>query len=75
MKRDLVEVLNKIIVLVPEEHKILEPLKSVRESAMYCAPEAMWDWWQVGTRILKNGIGEPGADWEIKVANIWNGTT
>lgn len=74
MTRDLVEVLDKILLLVPEEHSIYESLKSVRTSAIYCAPEAMWQWWQVGTKILAEGIGEPLVAWEFKVADLWNDT-
>ena len=59
-KRDLVEVIDQILVVAPD----LEPtLASVRSSVHLSAPEIMWQRWNKVAQILnENAMAHPKAE-------------
>lgn len=40
--RYLLDVIDTMLARIPEDHPVVGPLKSARQSAVYSAPELMW---------------------------------
>ncbi len=75
--RVLADVLEEVIELVPEEQEQLRKrLTSVRESALYTAPEDMAQRWRAGHSVLfdvLSAAGKGANGWCLQVANVWSG--
>ena len=70
--RDITEVIDKIIAIVPKtQKKLIERLKWVKEDAFYKAPEQQCECWVK----LASGLGEYiplplKKDWQKKILKI-----
>lgn len=73
MGRDICQVIDKILKLVPEGHSIIERLNYIKKTASYRPPELMYEMWELGSHYLATEIGDPIHAWEFQVADIWNG--
>ena len=72
--RSLVEVVDKMLPLIPEnEEKLINDLTVMQRSAMVAAPEMMSYWWQTGADTLAERFGRipPKNGWGLKILNIW----
>ena len=70
--RELVEVINRMIFVIPaEESELISALMSVRSSAQFSAPESMGFHWDAGANVLARFIPKVERDWQQKVSDIW----
>jgi hypothetical protein len=72
--RELTEVIDSMLAVVPREEKaLIESLEGRRNSCGYTAPEAMRDRWVEVAALLHEYLGKslPDEDWKRKVYYIW----
>lgn len=78
MARELVDVLDKVLAVVPADQQALAgALKSVRQSACFAAPEVMRTWWGRAQKVLRDWMEEnpdlADAEWVVRSKRIWAG--
>lgn len=74
MMRYLPDVINEILVVVPEsETELIKSLTSILSSARYAAPELQIDWWMKTADVLyaRFGSGIPTEEWGDTIGKIW----
>ncbi len=76
--RDLTEVIDQILEVVPSDRLNLHArLKSVKDGAMYAAPEMMKQHWSRAQTILASELGNPTKfkdEWMLRVYQIFTDT-
>lgn len=70
--RNIADVLDRLIVLVPSnfpsKEEIKEELEGIKESAKTCSTEALPDLWLEAAETMNHYVGAPtGAAWKIKI--------
>ena len=72
--RDLSKVIDAMLEHVPaSEARLVDKLKSVRNSSLYTAPEVMGAVWRSVQNLLVCHVGEPTETWQHKVHDIFVG--
>ena len=74
--RYLPEIVDQLLEFIPEVEEytsLKQQLKSLATSASYSPPEDQGRWWRHVAQVLYHSIGEPKEDWQIKLANLFNG--
>lgn len=81
--RDLVEVLDQMIAVIPQEERdtdqeaedLVNDLRNIQNSATYAAPELMRMWWEEASFILSGAFTEPTKDWHFEMISIFTTKT
>jgi hypothetical protein len=74
MGRNLVDVIDQMIAVIPETEKQLRGrLESLKTTCVYSSPEQDSARWSHCAEILMGEIGEPVTEWQKKVAEIFSG--
>lgn len=77
--RDLKEVLDAILLIVPQTEKgLIIDLNKVKDSLMFAAPESASMWWAEAADAFEANIGDTSdpsklLDWQKAVMNIFTG--
>lgn len=74
--RDLTDVIDQIITVVPENQtSLIMELKDRKDSCFYTAPEAIVYRWGEVAKILYEELGDPpfDDDWKGEVLSVWMG--
>ena len=75
--RDIVEVIDAILPVLPADHEAVKLLEKVRYDAMYKAPEMHWYCWRDLTLVLNVKLPDPLApdapEWAKKIQRIVTG--
>lgn len=72
--RDLPETLDKIIPLIPPgDAALIAKLESIKQSALFAAPEIQTAWWKRCENILNFIMPPIDADWKVQVMETFNG--
>lgn len=69
--RDLTEVLDQIMTIPELPHGLKHDLQSIKESAMYTAPELQYMCWDRAAECLSN---EPEGEWSEQACTIFTGS-
>lgn len=72
--RNIYDVVDRMIPLIPkDEAALLGELHSLRQSALYAAPESARMWWSEFHRIINEYLPHPSecTDWQLNVGNIF----
>lgn len=73
--RNIYDVVDRMIPLIPEdEGALLFELRSLRQSALYAAPESARMWWTEFHRVINEYLPPPGSqltEWQTSVVNIF----
>lgn len=67
MARVLPEVIDNMLLHVPEGHELAARLNAVKNSSVYAAPEAQPQYWQQASVVLKAVLPAPIEDWHFIV--------
>lgn len=75
MRRDIVEVFDRMIAEVPEDHSFSQLLLRYKNGLAYQAPESVWSWAQfkIGPAMEDLVSQVPHPPWADKVRRIWVG--
>ena len=74
MARDIIEVIDRLLGIVPEgETGLRAGLNSVKQSALFTAPEMMTIRWRRLGEVLQEEIGQPREPWQVEVGEIVRG--
>jgi hypothetical protein len=72
MGRDIIEVIDAMTAVIPaSETVILHNFSTIRNSALYMAPEMRAHLWESVSRVLNENIPKPVEDWQLHVAGIF----
>lgn len=72
--RDICQVINSMLQKIPMEEKTLRrSIEDIRDSALYCAPEAMFILWNRLSSRLNNYIPEINQVWQKEIKIIFEG--
>ena len=67
----VIEAILKTIPAGPEYEGLHSDLKSIQDSALYCAPEGMRMWWSRLTGALSDDLAfPPETEWEKRILGI-----
>lgn len=73
--RNVYDVVDQMVPLIPrEESALLGELHSLKQSALFAAPEATRMWWTEFHWIINEYIPPPGSQltkWQTNVVNIF----
>lgn len=76
--RDICEVINSLLKVVPEEQtefrsELSELLVNINERIPRAAPEMFGEWWRQANVIINMNLPQQGKflDWQKKVVSIW----
>jgi len=75
MERDIVDIIDKMLEIIPPEHQ--NSFKAIQQSASFAPPEGMGLWWRRVTEecnyLLEDGL--PEEEWQyIMLALLMNKT-
>ena len=72
--RNLVEVLDRIIAIIPpEEAAAIAAIRAVQTSARCTAPEVAVDRWLQAAFVIATHLGEPDTPWKQQVCRVFRG--
>ena len=72
--RNLPEVIDQMLAVIPEGHAIVPVLADIKSSAQFTAPETEVTWWHTVSDTLQEFLGDPTTDeWKQEVAKIFAG--
>ncbi len=74
--RNIVDVVDQMLLLLPyDESAFRAELHSLRQSALYAAPETTRMWWAEFQRIINDYLPHPDecSDWQLHIGNIFMG--
>lgn len=75
MSRSLVQVLESMLVLVPNGERLRVALTHIRATALYQAPETMGLYWRRTAEALEHHFGPtPAPGWQTDVAEVFKGS-
>ena len=69
--RNLTDVINKMLEVIPIDHGIAPILRDNKSSAAFAAPEMMGHWWSEVADNLQEYLGEPDVEWKRRVQAIF----
>jgi hypothetical protein len=73
-KRNLAEVIDRILEAIPPENKnLVDRINSIKQSTLCAAPEMQYLFWLRCASVLSSVIGDPVLDWQKRVADIFGG--
>jgi hypothetical protein len=74
--RNLYEVIEKMIEIIPEENNsLISQLKDIQASVSFAAPELRSFWWNECANTLNSNIVDITEDWQIKLGSIFSGNS
>jgi len=70
--RELTDVLDQILVVVPQDHDLQETLQRIQRSVSFAAPEMKRFWWREAAMELEGAIPFPAQEgWHQKAFDIF----
>lgn len=76
-ERDFEEIINKLLIHIPEDNKLKQKLNKALYNYTILAPEIHKSIWIYTQQILYNYFEKKDIldllEWEIKIINIWSG--
>jgi hypothetical protein len=73
--RDLSEIIDQMLEIIPKEHPIVSEFKAIRTSVLFSPPENQSLFWRLCAKALQRHFGnsEPDDELASKLQIIFNG--
>ena len=70
--RNLIDVIDSMLALVPKESDVYHTLNSIRTSEMYRAPENRIGWTQVSEMLNEFTFNKHTPEWQLAICSIFS---